>query len=86
MGRSAILIAVCLLVSLSGAAQIIDYHQHLYSPEVGARPTPGAKGIAARDLIAQMDAAGISRAVVLSVAYSLDRNCAVCSALRTRTT
>jgi predicted TIM-barrel fold metal-dependent hydrolase len=64
-------IAVLYLVGASdGAAQIIDYHQHLYSPEAGARSTPGPKGITARDLIADMDAAGISRAVVLSVAYS----------------
>jgi len=70
MGRCAIIITVCLLASFSGPAQIIDYHQHLYSPEAGARSTPGPKGITARDLIAQMDAAGISRAVVLSVAYS----------------
>jgi len=49
--------------------EIIDYHQHLYSPEAGARSSPGQKGIDADDLIAQLDAAGIQRAVVLSVAY-----------------
>ncbi len=51
-------------------AEIIDYHQHLYSPEAGARSSPGPKGIAAKFLIAQLDAAGIRDAVVLSVAYS----------------
>jgi predicted TIM-barrel fold metal-dependent hydrolase len=51
-------------------AEIIDYHQHLYSPDAGARSSPGPKGIDADDLIAQLDAAGIQRAVVLSVAYS----------------
>ena len=50
--------------------EIIDYHQHLYSPEAGARSSPGPKGIDARFLVAQLDAAGIQRAVVLSVAYS----------------
>jgi predicted TIM-barrel fold metal-dependent hydrolase len=50
--------------------EIIDYHQHLYSPEAGARSSPGPKGIDGSDLIAQLDAAGIQRAVVLSVAYS----------------
>jgi predicted TIM-barrel fold metal-dependent hydrolase len=55
---------------LSSSAETIDYHQHLYSPEAGARSTPGARGIDARDLITQLDAAGIQRAVVLSVAYS----------------
>ena len=53
-----------------GPAEIIDYHQHLYSPEAGVRSSPGPKGIDANDLIAQLDTAGIQRAVVLSVAYS----------------
>ena len=52
------------------SAEIIDYHQHLYSPEAGARSSPGPKGIDANFLVAQLDAAGIQRAVVLSVAYS----------------
>jgi predicted TIM-barrel fold metal-dependent hydrolase len=51
-------------------AEVIDYHQHLYSPQAGARSSPGPKGIDADYLVAQLDAAGISRAVVLSVAYS----------------
>jgi predicted TIM-barrel fold metal-dependent hydrolase len=51
-------------------AEIIDYHQHLYSPKAGARSSPGPKGIDARFLVAQLDTAGIQRAVVLSVAYS----------------
>ena len=51
-------------------AEIIDYHQHLFSPEAGARSSPGPRGIDADTLIAQLDAAGIQRAVVLSVAYS----------------
>ncbi len=51
-------------------AEIIDYHEHLYSPEAGARSSPGPKGIDADYLVAHLDAAGISRAVVLSVAYS----------------
>jgi hypothetical protein len=49
--------------------EIIDYHQHLYSPEAGARSSPEPKGIDADDLVAQLDAAGIEQAVVLSVAY-----------------
>jgi predicted TIM-barrel fold metal-dependent hydrolase len=52
------------------SAEIIDYHQHLYSPEAGARSSPGPNGIDGSGLIAQLDAAGIQRAVVLSVAYS----------------
>ena len=58
------------LAPLHSTAQIIDYHQHLYSPEAGARSPLGSKGIDANYLVDQLDAAGISRAVVLSVAYS----------------
>jgi predicted TIM-barrel fold metal-dependent hydrolase len=50
----------------------IDYHQHLFSPAAGALVTgkPDSPGIAADDLIALLDAAGIRRALVLSVAYT----------------
>src|SRR5438270_9127974 len=65
-----IITALGVLAPLNTVAEIIDYHQHLYSPEAGARSSPGPKGIDADTLIAQLDAAGISRAVVLSVAYS----------------
>ena len=64
-----VLITLGMLASLNAPAEIIDYHQHLYSPEAGARSTPGPAGIDADHLIAQLDEAGISRAVVLSVAY-----------------
>jgi predicted TIM-barrel fold metal-dependent hydrolase len=66
----AIIAAWGMLASLNLLAETIDYHQHLYSPEAGARSSPGPKGIDADYLVAQLDAAGISRAVVLSVAYS----------------
>src|SRR3954468_24711688 len=49
-------------------ARLTDHHQHLMSPQalsVFSSPKP----ITAADLIAQMDAAGIDRAVVLSAAY-----------------
>src|SRR4051812_12373495 len=58
------------LMSLSSLAAITDHHQHLYSPEAGANSSVGPRGISAEDLIAHLDAAGINRAVVLSVAYS----------------
>lgn len=54
------------------SAEIIDYHQYLYSPNAAARTSAGGKGwkgIDAKALIADLDAAGIERAVVLSVAY-----------------
>jgi hypothetical protein len=45
-----------------------DCHEHLLSPTV-ARIVGQAKPFRARDLIAEMDAAGIRRAVILSLAY-----------------
>jgi len=66
----AMIAALGMLAPLNLLAEIIDYHQHLYSPEAGARSSPGPKGIDADYLVAQLDGAGISRAVVLSVAYS----------------
>jgi predicted TIM-barrel fold metal-dependent hydrolase len=59
-----------MLSSLNSSAEVIDYHQHLYSPGAGERTSIGPKGIDAAALVAQLDAAGIQRAVVLSVAYS----------------
>jgi predicted TIM-barrel fold metal-dependent hydrolase len=51
---------------------VIDYHQHLFSPEAGALVSgnPNSPGISARDVIALLDSAGIRRALVLSVAYT----------------
>src|SRR3954463_13280099 len=66
---SSVSIAMALL-PMSRSAQITDYHQHLFSPEAGARSSPGPKGINATDLITELDASGIQRAVVLSVAYT----------------
>jgi predicted TIM-barrel fold metal-dependent hydrolase len=66
----AIIAVLSMFVPLNSLAEIIDYHQHLYSPQAGARSSPRSKGIDADYLVAQLDAAGISRAVVLSVAYS----------------
>jgi predicted TIM-barrel fold metal-dependent hydrolase len=46
----------------------IDYHQHLLSPSaaaLGSLPNP----FTARDLIALLDAAGVQRALILSLAY-----------------
>jgi predicted TIM-barrel fold metal-dependent hydrolase len=46
----------------------IDYHQHLLSPsaaKLGGLPTT----FTARDLVALLDAAGVQRALVLSLAY-----------------
>src|ERR1700735_5484180 len=67
--RSLIAAAMILLGALHSYAQpLIDYHQHLLSPAaagLGSLPRP----FTARDLIALLDAAGVRRAVVLSLAY-----------------
>jgi predicted TIM-barrel fold metal-dependent hydrolase len=59
-----------MLTPVNSPSEVIDYHQHLYSPRAGERTSIGPKGIDATALVAQLDAAGIQRAIVLSVAYS----------------
>jgi predicted TIM-barrel fold metal-dependent hydrolase len=57
-----------IVLASAQAASLIDHHQHLISPQaLSVFSTP--KPITAEYLIAQMDAAGIDRAVVLSDAY-----------------
>jgi predicted TIM-barrel fold metal-dependent hydrolase len=63
-------LGVLLIFSGSGAlAQpLVDYHQHLFHPAVtGFAPETGT--ITGEELVAYLDAAGIRRALVLSVAY-----------------
>lgn len=53
-------------------APLVDHHQHLFSPAMARLLDTGAGGpsaIAGKDVIALLDAAGIRRAVLLSVAY-----------------
>ena len=45
-----------------------DHHQHLFSPAI-TELSPNLKPITAQDVIGLLDAAGIRRAVLLSVAY-----------------
>jgi uncharacterized protein len=57
---------------------LADHHQHLFSPELAALMTTTAPVAAVRprtaaDLIEQLDAAGIKRAVVLSTAYIFEQ-------------
>ena len=58
--------------ALVAQTPVIDYHQHLFSPAAAALVSgkPNTPGIAARDLIALLDSAGIQRALVLSMAYT----------------
>jgi len=60
------------------SAPLADHHQHLFSPELTRlmSTTPPASSGAPRtadELIAQLDAAGIRRAVVLSTAYIFEQ-------------
>jgi predicted TIM-barrel fold metal-dependent hydrolase len=67
--RRLITAALILLRTLHGQAQpSIDYHQHLLSPsaaKLGSLPSP----VTTNELIPLMDAAGVRRALVLSLAY-----------------
>lgn len=56
------------MLASAHAASLIDHHQHLMSPQA-LSVFSAPKTITAADLIAEMDAAGIDRAVVLSAAY-----------------
>ena len=68
-------VALVLLPLCSAYGQpLADHHQHLFSPALAALISPPAPAapiapIAASDLIPLLDAAGIKRAAVLSVAY-----------------
>jgi predicted TIM-barrel fold metal-dependent hydrolase len=56
----------------SAIVPLVDHHQHLFSPAMARLLDTGAGGpsvITAKDVIALLDAAGIRRAVLLSVAY-----------------
>ena len=56
----------------SQGAPRADHHQHLFSPAIAAllEPvSPGFQAISADDVLVLLDAAGIQRALLLSVAY-----------------
>jgi predicted TIM-barrel fold metal-dependent hydrolase len=65
--------ATCSAAGQSQPAPLADHHQHLFSPAVAAFLADGGtplSTIAAPDLVALLDEAGIGRAVVLSLAYT----------------
>jgi predicted TIM-barrel fold metal-dependent hydrolase len=66
------MVLLILPTTQSAPAPVIDSHQHLFSPAAGALITgnPNSPGISARNLIELLDAAGIQRALVLSMAYT----------------
>jgi predicted TIM-barrel fold metal-dependent hydrolase len=75
-------LANCLLLTasmLAGATQaqtpIGDYHQHVFSARdlALAGPQSGLQPIDAKDVVALLDAAGIRKAVLLSIAYQFGK-------------
>ncbi len=63
-----LLALIALLPTTAVAQPVVDHHQHLFSPALAdvIKGTP----ITAADLVRSLDEAGITRAVVLSTAYS----------------
>ena len=57
---------------VTAQSPVVDYHQHLFSPAAAALVSQrrNSPGITAQDVVALLDAAGIHRALVLSVAYT----------------
>jgi predicted TIM-barrel fold metal-dependent hydrolase len=69
--RIALLLAATIILTASPLAQSqpsTDYHQHLFSPASHLR-APQVQSFSTADLIPLLDAAGIKRAVILSLAY-----------------
>ena len=66
------LVGFILPMTLSAQPPVIDYHQHLFSPAAMALVTgkPDSTGLSARDVVGLLDAAGIQRALVLSMGYT----------------
>lgn len=74
LARFSLIVLLCLPLGRLAAAPRVDHHQHLFSPAIIAllAPPPGRdqlRELPAQALVAHLDAAGIRRATVLSVAY-----------------
>lgn len=67
-----LVVGAVLPAALAAQTPVVDYHQHLFSPDAAALVTgdPRSSGIAARDVIVLLDSAGIRYALVLSVAFT----------------
>ena len=63
----------CLIGCASGQlTPIADHHQHLFSPDLAAvlaTGNPSFVSVTARDVIANLDSAGIQKAILLGTAY-----------------
>jgi predicted TIM-barrel fold metal-dependent hydrolase len=71
LARSLVLTALMLAGAAAAQAPVGDYHQHIFSAEdiALAGPGSGLQPLDARDVIALLDAAGIRKATLLSVAF-----------------
>jgi predicted TIM-barrel fold metal-dependent hydrolase len=71
-GRASLAIGFGLIATVAAAQDgpRADHHQHFFAPAIAARATPPGEPVDADRLIAMLDAAGIRKAVVLSLAYS----------------
>jgi len=70
--KTSIAVAIAAILSLSSgygqSTPLADHHQHLFSPAIN-KLSPSLNPITAGDVVSLLDAAGIQRAVILSVAY-----------------
>ena len=67
-----LIIALVPLALARAQVPLVDHHQHLSSPaNTAASHAPASRRLpgSAKELVSYLDAAGIRRAVVLSVAY-----------------
>jgi predicted TIM-barrel fold metal-dependent hydrolase len=75
MRKSLLSTTVALLSMACATAQltpVADHHQHLFSPDLAAilaQGNPAFRPLEAREVIANLDAAGIQKAVILGTAY-----------------
>lgn len=73
--RSVAPLALALTMGCASAVQltpIADHHQHLFSPDLAAilaQSNPAFSALTAREVIANLDSAGIQKAVILGTAY-----------------
>jgi predicted TIM-barrel fold metal-dependent hydrolase len=74
MTRTTLLLVAAFAPTLAAAqaAPVADHHQHIFSPAITAMLTPPGTTpprLAAREVVALLDSAGIRRGLLLSVAY-----------------
>jgi len=71
--RAGLAAGTCVLATgCSSPAPAIDHHQHVFSPDIArmlTTPERSFRTLGASDVVAELDRAGIDRAVLLSVAY-----------------